>query len=227
MPSETVRFRSTDGTRLTGRIVRTSIANPWVYFLHGNAGNLSTCQAWGEVIHRAKLNLFVIDYRGFGESEGAPSEKGVYEDADAGYAYLTNHLGAPPDRIFAYGHSLGAAIAVNLASQRQLAGLILEGALISVPALGQEMYPFLPINLIAVDRFDSLDKISRITIPKLFMHGRADHIVPIDHGRRLYAAAPAPKDFMELDAGHNDSITVDADKISAKLQAFTRMVVAW
>lgn len=223
--AEKVVFRSRDGTKLTARILRAARpGQPWIYFLHGNGGNVSTCQPWWRVIHRADRNLFVLDYRGFGESEGTPSEEGIYDDADAGYRFLRERVGAPASRIFVYGHSLGAAIAIDLATREALAGLIVEGALISIPARGQEMYPFLPVSLIAVNRYDSLQRISRVACPKLFMHARADHVAPISHGRRLYEAAPGPKEFLELDAGHNDSIRVDADRITATLLEFTKSV---
>jgi pimeloyl-ACP methyl ester carboxylesterase len=212
---EPVRFSAEDGVALSAWIIRPRPAAPdpmWILICHGNAGNLSE---GGRAEHYAGLRdlglgIFAFDYRGYGESEGAPDERGVYLDAVAAYRQLRDSLGVPPERIVIFGHSLGSAVAVELATRVPAAGLILDGALFSGVSRGQELYPWLPVGLIARNRFESDRKIARLTLPKLFLHARADDVVPLEHGRRLFALAPEPKRFVELAGGHGDAFLVDS-----------------
>ena len=224
---ETVRFRAEDGVALSAWIIRPrggEAAPLWILICHGNAGNLSE---GGRAEHYAGLRdlglgIFAFDYRGYGESEGAPEERGVYLDAVAAYQELRDSLAVPPDRIVLFGHSLGSAVAVELATRDPAAGLILDGALFSAVARGQEIYPWLPVRLIARNRFESDRKIARLTLPKLFLHARADDVVPLDHGRRLFALAPEPKRFVELAGGHGDAFLVDSAAYYGAIDAFLK-----
>ncbi|HEU5169869.1 MAG TPA: alpha/beta hydrolase, partial [Gemmatimonadales bacterium] len=181
-----VRIETTtaDGVRLVGWRMQSGRAprRPWLLMFHGNGGDVSSS---GRPEHyrallRLGLNLLAFDYRGYGESEGRPSEAGVYRDADAAYAYLRDTLGVPPERIVIFGHSLGSAVAVDLASRVPARALVVEGALTSVPDVGQRTYFFLPVRLLARNRFASAEKIGRVTIPKLFLHARWDEVIPFD-----------------------------------------------
>ena len=194
----------------------------WLLVCHGNAGNLSE---FDRPVHYAGLrqlglNLLAFDYRGYGESGGAPSEAGLYRDADAAYRYLTNQRGVPASRIVVFGHSLGSAVAVDLASRVPTAGLIVEGAFTSATDRGQELYPYIPVRWIAKSRFSSVAKISRITVPKLFLHANGDEVIPLAHGRRLYEAAPPPKTFVELQGGHGDTFDVDSARYFGSIASF-------
>lgn len=212
---ESVRFRAPDGVELSAWVMRPSSSAAdarWLLICHGNAGNLSEA---GRAQHYAGLTalglgILAFDYRGYGESEGAPDERGVYLDAVAAYRYLRDTLGVPAERVVLFGHSLGSAVAVELATREPAAGLILDGALLSGIARGQELYPWVPVRLIARNRFESDRKIGRLTLPKLFLHARADDVVPIDHGERLFALAPEPKRFVRLAGGHGDAFLVDS-----------------
>jgi pimeloyl-ACP methyl ester carboxylesterase len=212
---EALRFRAEDGVALSAWVIRppAGAADPlWILICHGNAGNLSE---GGRAEHYAGLRdlglgIFAFDYRGYGESDGAPDEQGVYRDAVAAYRELRDRLHVPPERIVIFGHSLGSAVAVELATREPAAGLILEGALFSGVARGQEIYPWLPVRLMARNRFESDRKVARLTLPKLFLHARADDVVPLDHGRRLYALAPEPKRFVVLAGGHGDAFLADS-----------------
>lgn len=212
---EALRFRAEDGVALSAWVIRppAGAADPlWILICHGNAGNLSE---GGRAEHYAGLRdlglgIFAFDYRGYGESDGAPDEQGVYRDAVAAYRELRDRLHVPPERIVIFGHSLGSAVAVELATREPAAGLILEGALFSGVARGQEIYPWLPVRLMARNRFESDRKVARLTLPKLFLHARADDVVPLDHGRRLYARAPEPKRFVGLAGGHGDAFLADS-----------------
>jgi uncharacterized protein len=212
---ERVEIPSGDGVTLVAWVIRAPTADTagrWLLICHGNAGNLSDA---GRPEHYAGLralglNLLAFDYRGYGESGGSPSEAGLYRDAEAAYVYLRDTLGVPPERIVLFGHSLGSAVAVELATRVPAAGLVLDGALMSVIARAQEVYPYVPVRWIARSRFASIEKIGRVEIPKLFLHARRDDVVPIAHGRRLYEAAPPPKTFVALAGGHGDAFEADS-----------------
>jgi len=184
----------------------------WLLICHGNGGNISEA---GRPYHYAGLralglSLFAFDYRGYGESEGAPSEDGLYRDADAAYRYLRDTLGVPPERIVMFGHSLGSAVAVELAGRVPAAGLILDGALTSVVDRAQELFPYAPVRWIAASRYPSIERVGDLTLPKLFLHARTDEVIPIAHGRRLFEAAAPPKRFVELRGTHGDAFDADS-----------------
>jgi fermentation-respiration switch protein FrsA (DUF1100 family) len=212
---ERVEIPTGDGVTLVAWVIRapaTDTVGRWLLICHGNAGNLSDS---GRPEHYAGLralglNLLAFDYRGYGESGGSPSEAGLYRDAEAAYGYLRDTLGVPPERIVLFGHSLGSAVAVELATRVPAAGLVLDGALVSVIARAQEVYPYVPVRWIARSRYASIDRIGRLRLPKLFLHARADEVIPLAHGRRLFDAASPPKTFVTLAGGHGDAFEVDS-----------------
>ena len=219
-----VEFATEDGVRLVGWVMgaEPDTSGLWLLVCHGNAGNLSE---FDRPLHYAGLrqlglNLLAFDYRGYGESGGAASEQGLYRDADAAYRYLRESRGIGADRIVIFGHSLGSAVAIDLASRNPAAGLIVEGALTSAVHRGQELYPYIPVRWIARSRFSSIDKVPRITIPKLFMHARQDEVIPVTHGRRLFEAAPPPKTFVELDGAHGDAFDLDSARYFGSIATF-------
>ena len=204
---------ASDGVRLVSWAMPVDAGSGyWLLICHGNAGNISEA---GRPNHYAGLrglglSLFAFDYRGYGESEGAPSEEGFYRDADAAYRYLRDTLHVPAERIVIFGQSLGSAVAVELASRMPAAGLILDGALTSVVERAQELFPYAPVRWIAASRYPSIERIGRLTLPKLFLHARNDEVIPIAHGRRLFEAAAPPKRFVELRGTHGDAFDVDS-----------------
>lgn len=223
LPVEPVIFATADRVRLTGWVIPPERDSSfWLLVFHGNAGNIATP---GRPEHAAQmrrlgLGLFAIDYRGYGDSEGVPSEAGLYRDARAAWDWLTTVRGVPSSRIVIYGHSLGSAMAVELATQVPAAGLIVEGAFTSAPDRGAELYPFFPVRLIARNRFPSLDRIRRLRMPLLVLHGRDDLTIPIGHGRRLFEAAPEPKMFVEVAGGHADAYLAGAREYEAGISRF-------
>ena len=223
LPVERVEIPTEDGVRLIAWAIPAEPGSPmWLLVCHGNAGNLSE---FDRPVHYAGLrqlglNLLAFDYRGYGESGGSPSEAGLYRDADAAYRYLRDQRGIPSSRIILFGHSLGSAVAIDLASRVPSAGLIIEGALTSATDRGQEIYPYIPVRWIAASRFSSIDKISRVAAPKLFLHAERDEVIPVAHGRRLYEAARPPKTFVELRGGHGDAFDVDSVTYFGSIQRF-------
>jgi len=226
-----VSFKAADSTSLSAWVIPaagTAPDAPWVLISHGNYGNIGyggrpQFYAW---FRDLGVNLFAYDYRGFGASDGSPSEAGVYADAAAAYRYLTDSLHVPPSRIVLFGHSLGTGVTIELARHVAAAGMIVEDAYTSVVDRGQEVFPLLPIRLIARSRFASIDKIGALRLPKLFLHARNDRTIPIEHGRRLFAAAAEPKEFVELNAGHADGYTADRTRYYGAVDAFIRRVTA-
>lgn len=221
-PHHDVTFRTADALTLVARVIEppplppagTGVPGPapgWILYLHGSSGSVTTPgynQAWTE-FHRLGLGVMAVDYRGYGDSAGVPSEAGLYLDAEAAYGYLTAELHVSPGRVIIYGYSLGSAVAIDLAARLPAAGLIVEGAFLSIPARGAELYPYLPVAWLAHNRFASVDKVGRVTMPKLFIHASRDKVVPLAHGRRLFELARAPKYFQEVAGAHVDAYQVD------------------
>jgi len=177
---------------------------PWVIFLHGNDANISTRM---NVLHCDRLrelgvNVMAPEYRGFGGVSGVPTETGLTEDARYWYDYLRTQRHVDPRQIVIYGWSLGSAVAVTLASQVQEAAVVLEGAPASIVAIGQQRYPLFPVRLIIRNPFESILRVGAIHAPMLFLHSPEDVVVPIGEGRKLFAAAPPPKQFVEVSGGH-------------------------
>jgi fermentation-respiration switch protein FrsA (DUF1100 family) len=212
----TVSFASGDGTRLSAWVIpaaRADSSGMWLLICHGNFGNIGYGQRPEFYAHMRDLgvNLLAFDYRGFGDSEGTPSEQGVYDDAEAAYRYLRDSLHVPAEQVVLFGHSLGSGVATELATHVPAAALIVEGAYTAVTDRGGELYPWLPVRYIMRNRFASIDKIGRVTVPKLFLHSPEDDVIPLAHGRRLFASAPEPKRFVEVRGGHADAYRVDRD----------------
>ena len=164
--------------------------------------------------------VLIFDYRGYGRSEGKPSEKGLYSDARAAWRYLEVERSVAPERVVLFGRSLGAGVAVDLASHVEPAGLVVESGFSSIPAMARHHYPFIPRFLVR-SRMDSLTKIQTISCPKLFVHSRADEVAPFALGYALYEAAPEPKKFYEVEgAGHNETSLVGGRAYFAALAEF-------
>ena len=206
-PFEQITSRRDDGsTQLTWIMRRTAGADqaPWVVFLHGNGATVSSRL---NILHYERLralgvNVIAPEYRGYSGTGGVPTEAGVERDARSGYDYLVEMLHIPSSRIVIFGWSLGSAVAVDLASRVPSAGVILEGAPSSLVDVGRIRYPFIPIRLVMRNPFDSIAKIGGVKAPLLFLHSPEDAVVPIDEGRRLFAAAHDPKEFVQVEGGH-------------------------
>ena len=193
----------------------------WLWF-HGNAGNIGDRVENLKLLHdEVGVNVFLFDYRGYGRSRGRPTEKGTYLDADAALAYLRSRSDVSQEHIIYYGRSLGAAVAVDLATRHPPYGLILESPFPSVRYMARQAYSFLPAWPLLRARYDSLAKMATVEAPVLVLHGDNDNLVPIEAGRKLFDAAREPKDFYTVQgAGHNDSYIVGGQLYFTALQAF-------
>jgi uncharacterized protein len=201
---------------------RDSDEGTWVLFLHGNA---ATIAARVNIAHYTELrnlgvNVMAPEYRGFAGLAGVPTEAALAEDARAAYDYLRTARQVAPSRIVIYGWSLGAAVAVGLASKVDQAAVILEGAPASLVDIGQRRYPFFPIRLLMRNPFESVQRIRAIRTPLLFLHSPEDAIIPIEEGRRLYDAAIGDKTFIEVSGGHVDATKVDTKRFYSAIRAF-------
>ena len=202
-------FSAADGTRLHGWYLPHERPRAVVLYCHGNAGNLSDWTDVLQILHdRVGVAIMIFDYRGFGRSQGTPSEAGVLSDARAARAWLANRAGIQQNEIVLLGRSLGGAVAVDLAAADGAPALVLESTFTSLPDVGHSLFPLLPVRTLMQSQFNSLAKISRYRGPLLQSHGNADRLIPYEIGRRLFDAANQPKRFVTLPGrNHNDPQT--------------------
>jgi len=197
-----------------------------VLYLHGNEGNVSTSVGEVDPLRELEQSVFLVDYRGFGESAGyLPSETTVYEDAEAAWNYLVHDRGIAPASLYIYGHSLGGAIAIELARRHpDAAGLIVESSFTSIYDMSRldPRFKLLPVKRFLNQRFESLEKVAGLRLPVLFMHGTEDEIVPFSMGERLFARAPQPKRFVPIPGGRHDHDARGAAVIRDAVQRFMR-----
>ena len=202
---EDVFFVADDAVRLHGWWIPHEKAKGTVIYFHGNAGNIGDRVDICRDLKNLGVNVFVFDYRGYGQSRGIPSERGTYRDGRAAYEYVRaryEDMEDPP--VILYGASLGGAVAIDVARDKKIKGLIVENTFTSVPDIGKRIYPWLPVRLCGRVRYDSLDKIKHISAPKLFSHARQDEIIPYEFGQQLFREAGEPKSFVVLNCGHGE-----------------------
>ena len=194
-----------------------------VLYFHGNGGNVSDCVDEIAPLRDLRYSIFLVDYRGYGESDGGfPSETSVYQDAHAAWKYLVNDRGIQPAELYIYGHSLGGAVAIELARHHpDAAGLVVESSFTSIYEMSRLdfRYRVLPVDLLLNQRFESIHKVPQLKLPVLFIHGSDDEIVPFAMGEELFAAAPEPKHFVRIDGGKHGHDATGAPIIR---DAFTR-----
>ncbi len=216
--AEDVWLVTGDGVKLHGWHASPPEARWATLFLHGNAGNVTHRVQAMLAIREAGSAVLVVDYRGFGKSEGNPSEKGVTLDAEAGFEWLLKK-GFEAKRIVLHGESLGAAVAVELASRRECAGLVLEAPFTSAGAVAATLVPVLGRTLIG--GFDSLGRIGQVKAALMVIHGASDEVIPYGMGKELFEAANEPKRFWAVEgAGHNDIVEAAGGAYAARLREF-------
>ena len=221
---EDVWLQTADGIRVHGWYIPHPQARGTLLFFHGNAGNIGVRLESIGIFHRLGLNTLIIDYRGYGKSEGTPGEKGSYSDAEAAWRHLVDARRIPPQKVVIFGRSMGGGVASWLAARVAPAGLILESTFTSVPDMAAKVYPFFPVRLLARIRLDAKASLAGVHAPVLVIHSADDEIVPIAHGRSLFDAAPEPKRFLELRGGHNDAFLVSREIYLAGLSGFMQII---
>jgi uncharacterized protein len=204
LPYEDIHLQTSDGISLHGWYIAALQPRGTVLFMHGNAGNISPRLDSVQMFHRMGYNTLIFDYRGYGNSGGKPTEQGTYRDAEAAWRYLTEQRHISSCRIVLFGESLGGAVAAWLAARQKPAALVIASGFTSVPDLGQQLYPYLPVRWLARIRYDTRGYLRAVKAPVLIAHSPQDDIIPFEHGRALFAAANPPKQFLELAGGHND-----------------------
>ena len=216
---EILKVPTKDGQSIAAIYLANPSSTYTLLLSHGNGEDLGSVLPLLPGLGNLGFNVFAYDYRGYGLSEGTPSERHVYADIDGAYEYLTTKLGVPPERIVAYGRSLGAGASVDLAARRPVGGLILESPFLTAFRVmtAVPLFPF--------DKFRNADKIGRVRCPVLVMHGEADEIVPFWHGRRLFDKAPGLKMFVAIPgAHHNDFIWVAGARYGQALRDFEALL---
>ena len=221
LPLEDVWFSSADGTKLFGWYVEHTATSAVLLWCHGNAGNIINRLDNLRELYRIGLSVFLFDYRGYGRSQGRPSEEGLYQDAIGAYDYLTRTRMIRPERIVLFGRSLGAAVAGELAAQKPAAALILESPFPSVEAVAKFHYGGLPVHWLLGAEFRLIDRLPHLSLPKLIIHGDRDDIIPLELGRRVFEAAKSPKEWYVIQgADHNNTYQVGGGAYVLRLATF-------
>jgi hypothetical protein len=225
-PFEDVLFQASDGVELNGWFfpASTNSHRPHLAVLvcHGNAGNIGHRLDLCLVLLATGVNVFVFDYRGYGRSQGRPSEEGTYRDAQAAYRWL-RQKGFAGTNVIAFGESLGGGVAAELAGRETIGGLALQSTFTSIPDMGAELFPWLPVRWFGTIHYDTRSKLPRLHIPVLVMHSPADELIGIHHGKANFAAANEPKRFWELRGDHNNPLA-DPQHFITGLEKFLDMV---
>lgn len=205
LPHEDVTFASVDGTKLHGWLVEHPQARAAILYCHGNGDCVGYLGPYLQQLYENhQVTIFAFDYRGYGKSEGAPGEPGILQDGQAAQLWLAERLKLKPSEIVLMGRSLGGGVAVDLAAKNGARGLILQSTFTSMPDAAAVLYPWAPVRWLMRNRYDSLSKIGNCRCPLLISHGQADTLVPYSHSRALFDAHLGPKEFIDLEGGHND-----------------------
>ena len=228
-PFEDVSFPASDGPKLHGWFFPANADSPRarlaVLLCHGNGGNISYRLDHYRAILETGVSLFTFDYRGYGRSDGRPGEPGTYLDAQAAYHWL-RQKGFAGANIIALGESLGGGVAAELALREPLGGVVLQSAFTSVPDLGAEFFPWLPVRLLGSIQYEVRGKLPRLKIPVMVMHSPADTLIRFPHGQQNFAAANEPKMFWELAGDHNDTLLAGEQNYVEGLRRFLAMIEA-
>ena len=208
---ESVAFKSTDGMQLSSWYIPADNSQLTVLFCHGNGGNMMHRWDSINILYNLGLNCFIFDYRGYGSSEGEPSEEGTYLDVAAAYKWLTEKKRISPDNIILFGRSLGGSIAAQLATKVKTKALIIESTFTSYVDIGKRFYPYMPVRWFARFSYRTIDYIKQVNCPVMIIHSRNDEVVPFEFGLELYETANEPKEFVEIFGSHNDGFLVSGE----------------
>jgi len=227
MNYQDVSIETTDGVTLHGWFI-VGQSSKVVLFFHGNAGNISHRLDSIRQFQDLGLSVLIIDYRGYGQSEGRITERGTYRDAAAAWRYLIEDRNIPARNIVIFGRSLGASVASWLASKQQPLALIVESSFTSVPDVAQELYPWLPVRWLSRLNHATRDFVRDVRCPVLVVHSRDDEIIPFHHGEAIFASANEPRTLLAIRGTHNDAFLRDERAYAAGLRKFlTGLSATW
>ena len=215
-----LRLDTADGEKIAAWHIAAETGSVHVLLFHGNGGNMSGRVEVVRGLHAIGLNVLIIDYRGYGQSSGKPSEKGTYEDALAAWEYLVETKGVSPGDIVVYGRSLGASIAAWLAAEKRPGALMLESPFTSIGDMAKKDYPFMPVRALCRFKYDTVSFLARVRCPVLVAHSPEDAVVPFEHGRAVFEAAGEPKRFLAIGGAHCDSTVETEPSFRAAVREF-------
>ncbi|MFC1562072.1 alpha/beta hydrolase [candidate division KSB1 bacterium] len=214
-------FETADNLTLNGWYIPVENSRATLLFCHGNAGNISDRLDLASIFCELGFNVFIFDYRGYGKSEGKPTEEGTYLDIEAAWDYLAKERGTDPATIFVYGRSLGGPVAAYLAKNRSIGGLILQATFTSVREMAAEIYPRFLIKILPVFiKYPTAEYLRSVHVPVLIIHSKTDDLVPYKFGEQLFETAQEPKTFLTLSGSHNDDVFRSTDEFKAGMNAF-------
>lgn len=217
---EPITLQTEDSLKLSAWFVPVQPARGVLLFGHGNSGNISHRLEAIEIFHRLRLSTLIFDYRGYGQSEGTPSETGTYRDAEAAWRYLVEQRGIEPNQIVIFGQSLGGAVAVWLASRHPSAAVIIESSFTSIVEIGAATYRYLPVRLLSRFQYNTAESLRKVRSPVLLLHSRKDDLIPYSHGLELLRSAPEPKAFLEITGDHNSGFLTSGALYREGVQKF-------
>ena len=217
---ESVSILTKDQITLHGWFVPASEEKGVLLLFHGNAGNISHRLDSLKIFHDLGLSTLIIDYRGYGRSQGTISEQGTYFDAEAAWNYLTEIKNIPAQKIVVLGRSLGGAIAAFIAARQTPGVLILESAFTSVPDVAAKLYPFFPVRLLSRFQYNTKKSLQSVNCPVLIIHSPGDDIIPFENGLQLYESARVPKQILEIQGGHNEGFLLSGKTYTKGLRKF-------
>jgi len=228
LPVEDAWLTTVDNVKVHGWWIPAPGAAVTFVMFHGNAANLPNRAEIYRFFHALPANVLAVEYRGYGKSEGSPSEAGIYLDARAAYDHLTGQRGIAPRRIIAYGASLGTAVAADLAAEREVGGLVLEAPFPSAAAVARRVYPFLPgLGSLMRTKFETAAKLALVRAPVLVVHCARDPVIAYSLGEATFAAAREPRQFLRIDGScHEDGVMIDPQAYRAALLEFIEKIAA-
>ena len=224
---EDVALTTSDGVGIHGWWYEVDEGAPVVLFFHGNAGDISGRTPIALGLIEEGFSVLLLEYRGYGGSDGSPTEEGLYEDGRAGYDFALSRAGSP-DRVVIHGRSMGGAVAARIAAEKEVGALILESAFTSLVDVGKAVYPLIPSFLLTRLRglYATQDAVRKVEAPVLIVHGTEDEIVPVRMGLALLESASEPKEWYGIEgAGHNDTFYMGGEEYFQRIGTFVRMAI--
>ena len=224
LPFQDVWLQTADETKLHAWWIPNDQAKFTFIAFHGNAGNIAGRADVYDFLHRLPVNVLAVEYRGYGRSQGNPSEAGINRDAETGFQYLVNTKGIAPRSIISFGQSLGTAVAVHLATEEKVGGVVLEAPFPSAAAVARNKFWFIPgIGVVAGSQFDTRSKLNRIATPILIVHCTQDPVIPAELAEEVYAQAQPPKFILRVGGYcHEEACLTAPEEYQASLQDFLR-----